>query len=39
DLVQSYPPGSARVMQWQLTKPVPRSGLWKQVTPSSPFEI
>jgi hypothetical protein len=39
DLVQSYPPGSARVMQWQLTKPVPLSGLWKQVTPSLPFEI
>jgi hypothetical protein len=39
DVVHFYPPGSARVKQWALTKEVPLSGLSKLVTPSAPFEV
>ncbi|MCJ2034351.1 hypothetical protein [Methylobacterium sp. J-068] len=39
DRIEFYPPGSAKIMQWQLMRPSKLSGLWKLVTPSVPFEV
>ncbi len=38
DLINFYPPGSAKIMQWTLTRPVPLSGHRQLVTASVPFK-
>jgi hypothetical protein len=37
--IEYYPPGSSRVMQWELLSPVPLSGKASQVTTSTTFNL